>query len=163
MFNQSAFSSPEQALAQFKDYVTGLQTSQGWSSQLVGQLIQLADDIYNEVKRPIYLELLIGIKTDIAETTEFWSLLYSESPAIFDELTNGNPQSVPKYNSFMAFLASASDTANTIDETTGIKGAINVAQEQLEEVAEEITEEKERYKDLAPFVLPVLALGGLFV
>jgi len=155
MFSQSAFVNPEQALEQFNQYVTSLQVNQNWSSLLVSQLQDLAKQSYDQVKS--------WFKTDTEETKEFWSLLASGSPAIFDELSNGNPTSIPKYSAFMTFLASASDTAFTVDQNTGVSGVVNVAQEQLEEVSKEITDEKDRYKKLGPVLLPVLALGSLYV
>ncbi len=155
MFSQVAFTNPEQALEQYKDYVTGLQVTQGWSANLVGQLVDFADETYKQVKS--------WFKSDTEETKEFWSLLASGNPAIFDEVTNGNPTSIPKYSSYMSFLASASDTAFTVDQNTGVSGVVNVAQDQLEDVAKEITDEKDKLKDLSPILLPAMVLGGLFV
>jgi len=152
---QKAFKNPEIALESFNEYVSGLQITQGWSPSLVAQLQDLAQQIYNDVKS--------WFKTDQTEAKEFWQLLASGSPAIFDEFTNGNPTSVPKYNSFMAFLASASDTAFSEQQTSGVRGAVNVANEQLEDVAKEITDEKDKFKKLSPILVPGLILGGLFV
>jgi hypothetical protein len=155
MFTNSAFTNPEQALEQFKNYVTGLQVNQGWQPSLVNQLIGLASDTYTQVKS--------WFKTDTEETKEFWSLLASGSPSIFDEITNGNPMSIPKYTNFMSFLASASDTSFTVDQNTGVSGVVNVAQNQLEEVAADITEEKKKFQKASPILIPALVLGGLFV
>lgn len=143
--NQLAFTNPEQARDQFIEYLQRMQANQNWPVDLVAQLTALTLEIYNDVKS--------WFKSDTEETKEFWNLLSSGSASIINNFTNGNPSQIPKYNSFMAFLASASDTAFTVDQNTGLSGVANVAQEQLEEVSKDIEETRKKTTDKLPLYI----------
>jgi hypothetical protein len=151
--NQSAFTDPNQAVIAYSEYLEGMQINQNWSPSMVEALIDQAESFYNEE-----VNWYTGAKT---EANNIWRRIAEDAPSLIAQF--GNPSSLPKYRSFLATIGAAQSTAQSETEAAGVSGVINVAQEQLEEFAAAQKKRNERYERLAPFILPVMGLGALYI
>ena len=148
--NQLAFKDPDEALNQFLAYVDEMAAKkEGWTPERVAAIKETANEAYEDS-----VSVFRGSQ---AETDLFWLQLKEEMPNTINQATNNNPSSMAKINSFYALLGAGSIAANAETQNSGINLVGNVLQSQLEDVAKESKETKEKFDKWIP--LGVIAFG----
>ena len=90
----------------------------------------------------------------------FWRDIAGNYEVTLNNLTNGNKDSLQEWRSLKPFFSNASGTAFDAEQATGFSGAVNLAQDQLDEVARDIKETKTALSPKKPLNLALYVLGG---
>ena len=166
-FSQSVYSNLADANQQLQEYFTGLISSRAWNPEIVAEInvwVQATND-NNE-----------SFWGDDVE--QFWVDIANGYRPTIDRLTNNDPAQLQNWDGIGRVLGAdvprdptapagervtpagiAYDTA----QATGVQGAANLVQDEMEAFARRQAVRNERYEKLAPFILPVVGLAGVYV
>lgn len=151
-FNQRAYKYLPDANEQLQAYLNNFPSSKGWNQGYVDQLNQWVQSV-NDLNSHWYGD----------DVEQFWKdIAVGFMPAV-NRITGNNPSLLPNVDAVNLVLGGAQEVAQAEEEAAGISGVINVAQEQLEEVAQRQGERNEQWAKIAPFALPVFGLAALWV
>jgi hypothetical protein len=166
-FSQSVYSNLSDANEQLQDYFTGLIQSRAWNPEIVAEMNVWVQAV-NDNNEHWYGDDVQQFWVDIAE---------GYRPTV-DRLTQDNPSTLQNWDGIGRVLgadvprdptAPAGETvtpagiAYDTAQASGVSGAINVAQDELDDFARRQAARNERYEKLAPFILPVVGLAGIYV
>jgi len=107
--NQSAFSDPAQAVAQYQDYLLDMQNMQNWPSELVIQLVEYSDLVYDDATG-----FTVNIfRTDSDEAAYFWKEISEKTPGIIEDFFGFRPSNneLSNYDGYLATIGSAETAA----------------------------------------------------
>ena len=168
MFTQSVYSNIDDAKEQLQDYFAELGTTRGWNSISVTYLQAWVTGVHNRNSH--------WYGDDVQQ---FWTDIANEYDENIKEATGGNPDILQNWQGIGRVLGSpdmppdpnrpAGETVSPasisadVEAASGLSGAVNVAQEQIEEFAAEQARRNERYERLAPFIIPAVALGAFYI
>ena len=152
MFSQSAFIDPSIAIQEYIAYLEGLQINQNWPSNVVDSLIEQANNIFTDTVN--------WWTPSQQETDSIWSKIAAQAPQLITSLVNP-PTQLNNYDSFRAVIGAGQLTAAAQQQATGVTGVINLAQDQLEDVAKDINEKNKTL--LNPFFIAGVGLTALYL
>ena len=168
-FTSSAFTDLDEAERQTIAYFEGLAVTRSWPAPVVEGLTTWVSAVAANNRSLLnYIPLVAAYNwgsgsQSMDAVDEFWHQIAEEFTTEISRLTNNNPDMLAGVNSVAATLGSGAVTAHAFEQGTGLTGALNIAQDQLDEFAVEQKKRNERYEKLAPFILPVVGVAALYV
>jgi hypothetical protein len=164
MFTQSAFSDLDEAERQLSDFFEGLQTTRSWPSSIVDELVTWVEAVAtNNRPRFSWIPAVAAYQAADEPAREFWLQISEEFRTEIDRITNNNPDILTGWNAVAITLGSGSDTAFSTAQSTGVTGALNIAQDSLDEFAVEQRQRNKTWEKWAPIAIPAIGLAALFV
>tara|TARA_R110000824_G_scaffold241807_1_gene430567 strand:+ start:1239 stop:1754 length:516 start_codon:yes stop_codon:yes gene_type:complete len=165
MFTQSAFSDLDEAERQTIAYFQGLTVTRSWPDSVVEGLTTWVSAVARNNRSILgWIPLVAAYQYAEGEAAdEFWKQIAEEFPTEIGRLTNNDPDSLSGVNSVATTLGAGAVASFSIEQGTGISGAMNIAQESLDEFVVEQQKRNEQWEKWAPFALPVIGLAAIFV
>ena len=147
MLNQAAFTNLDEGEQQLEDFFISKIFTKNWPEEAV-------------------VELCVWVRSTAARNrnvirpdnvAQFWREIREEYPTMIMIVTDGQPELTQGWQSVQNVLGEGADTARTVEQQTGITGALNLAQDQLEDIAEQT----QKNKDVLQRNLPLFVGGGI--
>lgn len=165
-FSQAVYNDINEANTQLQAYFTGLIQSRAWNPEIVGELnlwVQATKDNnthwYGDDVEQFWVDIANGYRPTLDRVTQ-------NDPSIlpnWDGIGRVLGADVPPEEGFVGERVSPASIAYDTGQATGVTGAINVAQDQLEDIAARQGERNEQWAKIAPFAIPVFGLAALYV
>ena len=149
--NQSAFTDPAQAVSQYQDYLLDMQNMQNWPSQLVIQLVEYSDIVYEDA--------VAWWRTASDEAAYFWAEIQQKTPGIIEDFYGFRPSNteLSNYDGYLATIGSAESAAESESSFYG-----DVVSEHIEDTAADAAKTGksglEKIEKWAPWVGGFLAI-----
>jgi len=164
-FSQAVYSNLDEANTQLQAYFSNKITTRAWDPDVVVGLNQWVQDT-NDLNEHWYGD----------DVEQFWIDIANGYRPTIDRLTNNNPDMLQNWIGVGRVLGGDVPVDPNAGETTspasiafdtaqssGITGALNVAQDQLDEIAARQQERNDQFEKFAPFVIPALGLAAFYI
>lgn len=166
-FTQKAYSDIDVANTELQAYFTGLMTTRGWNPDAVVELRNWSQSTHDA-----------NLHWYGDDVEQFWIDIANGYRPTIDRITQNDPSQLQNWDGIGRVLGadvppaegqenwetvSPASIAYDTTQATGLQGAMNVAQDQLDDIAARQRSRNERFEALAPFIIPAFALGALYV